>query len=114
MTNTFTTKRRHHFNTSLYIIFVVLFPDRSISLFGLARMRVVFLDTPLDRATYSWPWENTGFRRYIPTCGIVCPYTLLIVIVKLSCTGNFSLLNLKGRERSLDGDKGILGIKTLF
>jgi hypothetical protein len=53
----------HPSKTSLYTMFLVLFPDLSTSLFGLAKISVVFLDTPLDNATYSWPCENTGSGR---------------------------------------------------
>jgi hypothetical protein len=98
---------------SVYTIFLVLLPPGSPSLRGLAITQVEFLDTPLDRATYNCPWENTGSGRYTPTFGNVCPCALLIVIVKLRRTGNCFLLNLKGRDRSSEGDKGILGMNTL-
>jgi hypothetical protein len=70
-------------------------------------------DTPLDKATYSCPCENTGSSRYTPTIGRVWPYALLIDIAKLRCTGNCFLLNLKGSDRSSDGEKRILGMKTM-
>ena len=41
----------HPSKTSLYTMFFVLFPVGSMSLFGLAKILVVCLDTPLDSAT---------------------------------------------------------------
>ena len=57
----------------------------------------------LDRATYSWPWENTGSGKYTPTLGIVWPYALLTVIAKLSRTGNCFLLNWKREHLFIRG-----------
>jgi hypothetical protein len=70
-------------------------------------------DTPLNKATYNCPCEKTGFGIYTPTVGNVWPYALLIVIAKLKRTGNCFLLNFKGSDKSLDGDNGILGMKSL-
>jgi hypothetical protein len=69
--------------------------------------------TPLDKATYNCSCENTGSVRYTPIVGSVWPYALLIVIVMLRHMGNYFLLNLKGSDRSSDGDIGILGMNTL-
>jgi hypothetical protein len=44
---------------------------------------------------------------------MVCPWALLMVIAKLNRIGNYFLLNLKGSDMSSEGDKGILGMKTL-
>jgi hypothetical protein len=83
------------------------------SLLGLHRTQVYPRDTPLDKATYNCPCENTGSGRYTPTVGSIWPCALLIVIAKLKHTGNCFFLNLKGSDRSSDGDNGILGMKTL-
>jgi hypothetical protein len=37
-----------------------------------------------------------------------------IVIAKLRCIGNCFLLNMKGREISSEGDRGILGMNTIL
>ena len=48
---------------SLKTIFLVLMPVGSRSLLGLASIYVVECETPLDKATYSYPWEKTGSGR---------------------------------------------------
>ena len=48
---------------SLKTIFLVLLPVGSTSLLGLANIYVVERETPLDKATYSYPWEKTGSGR---------------------------------------------------
>jgi hypothetical protein len=97
----------------VYTRFLVLLPLGSTSLLGLHRTQVDPRDTPLDKATYNCPCENTDSHRYTPTVGRVWPCALLIVIVKLRRSGNYFLLNLKGSDRSSDRDNGILGMKTL-
>jgi hypothetical protein len=99
--------------TSVYTRFWVLLPLPSTSLLGLHKTQVDPWDTPLDKATNNCPCENTGSSRYTPTVGRAWPCALLIVIMKLRHTGNYFLLNLKGNDRSSDGDNGILGMKTL-
>ena len=49
----------------------------------------------LDRATYSWPWVNTGVSKLIPTQLIPWPWLLLIVMAKQGLTGNWYLLNFR-------------------
>ena len=114
--------------TSLYIIFFVnisfvafffLFPFSfplftSFSAVRTARILMFDLAVALDSATYNWPCENTGFDKYTPTLGIVCPCDLLTVIAKLSRIGNYFRLNWKGNISSSDGHKGIRGRKTRF
>ena len=39
------------------------------------------------------PWENTDVCKLIPTYSTNCPWDLLIIIVKASLTGNWSLLS---------------------
>jgi hypothetical protein len=68
----------------------------------------------LDRATHSWPWENTGLGKYTPTLGIVWPRALLTVIAKRSRTGNHFLLNWKGNISSSEGHRGIRVGKSVF
>jgi hypothetical protein len=99
--------------TSVYTRFLVLLPLGSTSLLGLHRTQVDPRDTPLDIATYNCPCENIGSGRYTPTVGSVWPCALLIVFMKLKCMRNYFLLNLKGSDRSSDGDNRILGMKTL-
>ena len=72
------------------------------------------LAVALDSATYNWPCENTGFGKYTPTLGIVCPCDLLTVIAKLSRIGNCFRLNQKGNISSFDRHKGIRGRKNRF
>ena len=66
-----------------------------------------------DNATYNWPCENTGFGRYTPTCSIVCPCDLLIVIANATWTGNYRLDNVKGNSDSVNV-RFILGITTVW
>ena len=72
------------------------------------------LAVALDSAIYNWPCENTGFNKYTPTLGIVCPCALLTVIAKLSRIGNCFRLNWKGNISSFDGHNGIRGRKPRF
>ena len=95
-------------------MFFVLLPVGLASLLGLASNYVVYLDTPLESATYNWPCENTESGRYIPTFGMVWPCALLIVMAKLNLIGNCFRLNLNGSVMSSDGDIGIRGIKILL
>ena len=67
----------------------------------------------LERATYSWPWLNTGSFKYTPTLFRVCPWALLIVIANANRIGNCRLVIVKGYALlvlSMD----IRGIKTSF
>jgi hypothetical protein len=98
---------------SVYTRFLVLFTLGSTSLLDLHRTPVEPQDTPLDKAIYNCPCENIGSGRYTPTVGSVWPCALLIVIAKLRRTGNYFLFNLKGSDRSLDGENGIIGTNTL-
>ena len=56
----------------------------------------------LDSATYSWPWENTGSGRKMPTFSRVCPCALNLR------TGNWRRSNLNGRSVS-EGSTLFLG-----
>jgi hypothetical protein len=55
----------------VYTRFRVLLPLASTTLLGLHRTQVDPRDTPLDKATYNGPCENTGSGRYTPTVGRV-------------------------------------------
>ena len=94
-----------HFHFSLFT---------SLSAAGTARILMFDLVVAFDSATYNWPCESTGFSKYTPTLGIVCPYDLLTAIAKLSRIGNCFRLNWKGNISSSDGHKGIRGRKTCF
>jgi hypothetical protein len=63
---------------------------------SLTRTFVEFWETPLDKATYNWPWLKTCRGKSIPTLGMVYPYDLFMVIAKLSLTVNCFLLSTKG------------------
>jgi hypothetical protein len=73
--------------TSLYTIFLVFLPDGLARILGLAKTHVVLRATPLDNATYSWPWENAFSGRYNLEW---FEFALLIVIAKLSLVGTTS------------------------
>ena len=47
----------------------------------------------LDKATYNYPWVNTGIVKSTPSLLKVYPYALLIVIAKHNLTGNYNLEN---------------------
>jgi hypothetical protein len=98
---------------SVYTRFLVLLHLGSTSLLGLHRTQVEPQDTPLDKATYNCSCENTGSGRYTPTVGSVWPCALLIIITRLRRMRNCFLLNLKGSDRSSNGDIRILGMNTL-
>lgn len=72
-----------------------------LSEFGNRQVRFREFDTR-DKATYSWPWENTGERRSEPMCRRVWPCALLIVIAKVSLMGN--CVPLRSTGSPLTGD----------
>ena len=114
--------------TSLYTIFFVnilfvafFFPFpfpfpfpmfTSFSAAGTARILMFDLAVALDSATYNWPCKNSGFGKYTPMLGIVCPCALLMVIAKPSRIGNCFRLNWKGNISSSHGHKGMRGRKN--
>ena len=118
----------HRVRTSLFTIFFVnisfiglFFPFpftfplfTSFSTAGTAKILMFNLAVALDSATYNWSCENTGFGKYTPMLGIVCPCALLTVIAKLSQIWNCFRLNWKGNISSSDWHKGIRGRKTRF
>ena len=64
--------------TSLYTTLIVVF-------FGLPSLSWIRICSPFllctrESATYNWPWENTGFGKYNPTCAKDYPWDLLMVI----------------------------------
>jgi hypothetical protein len=71
-------------NTILFVVF----PMGSMTLFGFAKIRVVYLDTPLGNATLSCPCKNTRSRRLIPTVGTFCPGVLLMEYKLLAFFGS--------------------------
>ena len=97
--------------TSLYTIFLVWTPSSSGILPFCTNSFVVNWETPLDNATYTWPWLKTWSGRQIPIVGIVRPCTLFIVIAKLKRIGNCRLIITNGRCTFYVVYKGILGKK---
>ena len=55
--------------------------------------------TPLENATYNWPWEKTGVGRYIPRrMGMLWPWHLLMVIAQARRTGYWCRRSVNGRS----------------
>ena len=93
-------------NISLYTIFLVWL----VSPIPISTL-IFWYEVILDRATYNWPCENTGWGKYIPTLSKDCPCDLLIVIENATLTGNWRRFRLKGNLLS-DGVNVIRGINT--
>jgi len=68
--------------TSLYTTLMVVF--FAMPCLSWIRICSPFLLCTRESATYSWPWQNTGFRKYNPTCAKDCPWDLFIVIFEIS------------------------------
>ena len=68
--------------TSLYTTLMVVF--FAMPCLSCIRICSPFLLCTRESATYSWPWQNTGFRKYNPTCAKDCPRDLFIVIFEIS------------------------------
>ena len=52
----------------------------------------------LENATYNWPWEKTGWGKYIPILLNDCPWLLLMDMQNANLTGNCRLLRIKGKS----------------
>lgn len=101
------------------IILIYLFRYCRISLYTKFLIGAAILTTliqfqflHLDNATYSWPCENTGEPKNIPTLPIDCPCDLLMVMAKHGWMGNCRLLRVNG-SCLLNDVQVILGMKTL-
>ena len=62
---------------SLKTTFFVKSPSSPSIFPSLMRTFVEFWETPLDKATYNWPWLKTWRGRSILTLGMVYPLTLI-------------------------------------
>ena len=67
----------------------------------------------LENAIYSCSCKNTSVLRLIPTCSTNCSWDLLMVMAKVSLTGNWSLLSGTNSVFVL-GNSLILGINITF
>ena len=76
---------------------------------------VIFIEIPIDIATYKVVHEKTHFLgRYASTLGIISLYALLIVIAKHKWIGNCFILNLNEYPLRFGGLNGIRGRKFCF
>jgi len=74
-----------------------------------AKMKRFLPLTTVEQPTSSWPWEKHGLCRLRPTSLSECSCALLMLMVKLRRTRNWSLLNWNGKT---EGMIGMCGMKT--
>jgi len=72
-----------------------------------------FLLCTHESATYSWPWQNTGFGKYNPTCAKDCPRDLFMAIANETMNENCLLISLNGHGES-KGDIFILDMYVVW
>ena len=60
----------------IYTIFLVYTPGLSSIPPSLTKTEILYLDWTLDKATYNWPWVNTGLGKYNPIFEMVWPCAL--------------------------------------